>query len=137
FDQALKSLPRCGTPRSRRRWIRGGSVEHIYIEPGKNGRGRRRSSCCTTAARNLALAACDGDVLLSVQHERDRRSHSARLPRRDIEKLISLIRTESPKMSIAQTLKNEISRCGHGSAADTASAHRTPLFFLSHHVPRD
>ena len=102
------------------------------------GAGCGRSATTTAAeAGDRSCAAHECNVLLSIEHERDRRSHSAALAGLDFKKFFAFIGGVGQQPSIVNNLQHEVARSRHGSAADAASAGRSPSFFLSHRIPCD
>src|SRR5262249_37163810 len=99
--------------------------------------GSRCTAAIATASADLTLTSSDGYILLTIEHECDRRSHAARLSSCNIEQLFALVGVVRAQTSITQPFENEIAGSRYGSAADAASALGAPLLFLSDHIPRE
>jgi hypothetical protein len=70
------------------------------------------------------------NVLLAVDHECDRRAHTARLICGELEQLVTGICFISHQTTVVQCLEHQIAGCRHRAAANAAAALDTPLFHL-------
>jgi hypothetical protein len=71
------------------------------------GSGGRWSSAAR-AASECSLTTHQRNVLLSIQHVRNRRSHPAALTRLDIEELFTFVGRVCDKSAIGNNLENQI-----------------------------
>jgi hypothetical protein len=90
----------------------------------------------------LTQTTGDSDVLLVIDHERDWRTHAARLIRRDIEKFFTGVGAIGDEVSIVgsgrhNALEDKISSRRESPAADAAAALHAPLFFLRRRIDSD
>jgi hypothetical protein len=121
--------------------LRRGGVCDIRADGSSTGatrpacRWRRR--WCRAASTEWAGSAKECNVLFSVEHVCDRRSHAAAHASLNIEQLFTFVGAVCDESPVRNDLDHQIARRRKGPATNAATAIAAPFFFLRREIPRN